>query len=114
MTKTELHSALWFELDDLRSFGHRSRIMQMGYSKEDCDGKSIIAILNSWFGINPCILHVSPESHIGEQLALVKTGDRIAIDVPARTISLIVDDEELARRRAQWIKPEPNFQRGYG
>ncbi|MCP4185036.1 MAG: dihydroxy-acid dehydratase [Hyphomicrobiales bacterium] len=61
-----------------------------------------------------CILHVSPESHIGGPLALVKTGDRIAIDVPARTISLIVDDEELARRRANWIKPEPHFQRGYG
>ena len=61
-----------------------------------------------------CILHVSPESHIGGPLALVQSGDRIAIDVPARTISLLVDDKELARRRTLWIKPEPHFQRGYG
>ncbi len=61
-----------------------------------------------------CILHVAPESHIGGPLALVCTGDRIAIDVPARKISLLVNDEELARRKADLVNPEPHFQRGYG
>ncbi len=55
--KTTLRSARWFKADDLRSFGHRSRAMQMGYSKEDWDGKPIIAIINSWSDINPCHAH---------------------------------------------------------
>ena len=61
-----------------------------------------------------CILHVSPESYIGGPLALVKTGDMITIDVPARTIKLEVTDAELAGRRAAWKKPEPRYERGYG
>ena len=61
-----------------------------------------------------CILHVAPESHIGGPLALVCTGDRIAIDVPARKISLLVNDAELARRKADLVNPESHFQRGYG
>src|SRR5580704_692164 len=61
-----------------------------------------------------CILHVAPESYVGGPLALVKNGDRIALDVAARTINLNVSDEELARRRADWKKPEPRYERGYG
>ena len=61
-----------------------------------------------------CILHVSPESYIGGALALAKTGDRITIDVPARTISLDVPAEELARRRSEWRAPAPRYERGYG
>lgn len=61
-----------------------------------------------------CILHVAPEAHVGGALALVRTGDRIAVDVPARRISLLVADEELARRRAEWTAPAPRFERGYG
>jgi dihydroxy-acid dehydratase len=61
-----------------------------------------------------CILHVAPESHVGGPLALVRTGDRIAVDVPARSIRLEVDDAELARRRAAWTPPPPRFERGYG
>jgi dihydroxy-acid dehydratase len=61
-----------------------------------------------------CILHVSPESYIGGALALVKTGDRITIDVPGRTISLDVAPDELARRRAEWRAPAPRYERGYG
>ncbi|MCP4070170.1 MAG: dihydroxy-acid dehydratase [Hyphomicrobiales bacterium] len=61
-----------------------------------------------------CILHVAPESHIGGPLALVKTGDRIAVDVPERKISLLVSDEELALRRAGLVEPRPHYQRGYG
>ncbi len=61
-----------------------------------------------------CVLHVSPESHIGGPLALVKTGDRITLDVPARTLHLDVSEEELGRRRAQWTAPKPRYERGYG
>ncbi|MFC3337394.1 L-arabinonate dehydratase [Paracandidimonas soli] len=61
-----------------------------------------------------CVLHVAPEAYIGGNLALVRTGDTITIDVPARSIHLDVGDEELARRRAQWQAPPPRFERGYG
>jgi dihydroxy-acid dehydratase len=61
-----------------------------------------------------CILHVSPEAYIGGPLALVKTGDMISIDVAERTINLNVPEEELSRRRAAWVPPQPRFERGYG
>ncbi len=61
-----------------------------------------------------CVLHVSPESHIGGPLALVKTGDRIALDVAARTLNIEIADEELAARRAAWTPPKPRYERGYG
>jgi dihydroxy-acid dehydratase len=61
-----------------------------------------------------CILHVAPESYIGGPLALVKTGDRISIDVAQRSIHLEVSDAELARRRAALPAPTPRYERGYG
>ncbi|MFG6465044.1 L-arabinonate dehydratase [Roseateles sp. BYS87W] len=61
-----------------------------------------------------CLLHCSPEAFIGGPLALVKTGDRITVDVPARSIHLEVSDEELAARRAAWTPPPPRYERGYG
>jgi len=47
-------------------------------------------------------------------LALVKTGDRISLDVPARTLNLEVSEEELSARRAAWTPPKPRYERGYG
>jgi dihydroxy-acid dehydratase len=61
-----------------------------------------------------CLLHCSPEAFIGGPLALVKTGDRITVDVPARTIHLEVSDEELAARRTAWTPPPARYERGYG
>ena len=61
-----------------------------------------------------CILHVAPESYVGGPLALVRTGDMISVDVPARRIALEVSDEELARRRAALPAPQPRYERGYG
>lgn len=61
-----------------------------------------------------CILHVAPESYVGGNLALVRTGDMITVDVPARRIHLEISDEELTARRADWIAPERRFERGYG
>jgi len=61
-----------------------------------------------------CILHVAPESYVGGPLALVKTGDKITVDVAARTINLEVPDAELGQRRAAMAKPQPRYERGYG
>ncbi|MFC5289707.1 L-arabinonate dehydratase [Actinokineospora guangxiensis] len=61
-----------------------------------------------------CVLHVAPESFVGGPLALVRTGDLIRLDVPARELVLEVGEEELQRRRAEWVAPEPRYERGYG
>jgi dihydroxyacid dehydratase/phosphogluconate dehydratase len=61
-----------------------------------------------------CVLHVSPESHVGGPLALVRDGDRISIDAAGRKLDLLVPEVELATRRAQWKKPVSSFGRGYG
>jgi dihydroxy-acid dehydratase len=50
-------SSRWFEPNDVRSFGHRSRAMQMGYTREDWEGKPLIGIINSWSDIQPCHMH---------------------------------------------------------
>ena len=60
-----------------------------------------------------CVLHVSPESAVGGPLALVQTGDEIELDVDARSLTLCVDDDELARRRAAWVAPVQPFLRGW-
>ncbi|MEM9142680.1 MAG: dihydroxy-acid dehydratase, partial [Bacteroidota bacterium] len=59
------------------------------------------------------ILHVSPESSVGGVLALVKSGDIIALDVPNRTLHLEVDEEELHKRKDAWVAPPPIAARGY-
>lgn len=56
-TADTLRSARWMQPDDLRSFGHRSRTMQMGYAPADWVGKPIIAIINTWSDIQPCHAH---------------------------------------------------------
>ena len=61
-----------------------------------------------------CVLHVSPESHIGGPLALVRDGDLIELDVPNRKLELKVSDTELAARRAAWVTPPPHYTRGFG
>jgi dihydroxy-acid dehydratase len=61
-----------------------------------------------------CVLHVTPESHVGGPLALVRDGDPIELDIEARSINMLVADAELARRKAAWRSPEPKFTRGYG
>jgi dihydroxy-acid dehydratase len=60
------------------------------------------------------VLHVCPEAAVGGPLALVRDGDVIELDVPARALNVLLPDEELARRRAAWAPPAPKFARGYG
>ena len=61
-----------------------------------------------------CVLHVAPESFVGGPLALVRDGDLVSLDVPARRLELKVSDAELARRRAAWTRPAPRYARGFG
>ncbi|MEY3083649.1 MAG: hypothetical protein RJA94_3634 [Pseudomonadota bacterium] len=81
----QLRSARWFAPDDLRGFGHRSRLMQMGYAREDWSGKPCIAIINTWSGINPC------HAHFRERAEDVKRGVYQAggfpIELPALSLA---------------------------
>ncbi|HWK71640.1 MAG TPA: L-arabinonate dehydratase [Burkholderiaceae bacterium] len=63
-----LRSARWMADDDLRSFGHRSRMMQMGYGPQDWAGRPVIAIINTWSDLNPC------HSHFKQRVDDVKRG----------------------------------------
>ncbi|MFE2376693.1 IlvD/Edd family dehydratase [Streptomyces sp. NPDC059398] len=60
-----------------------------------------------------CVLHVAPEAAVGGPLALVRTGDRVRLDVPGRRLDVLVDDAELERRRDGWTAPEPPAERGW-
>ncbi len=59
-----------------------------------------------------CIGHVAPEAVDGGPIALVADGDRIVVDVEARTVDLLVDPAELQRRRSDWKLPPPRYTRG--
>ena len=54
----DLRSHRWFGVQDLRSFGHRSRLRQIGYDAEDWGGKPVIGIINTWSDINACHAHL--------------------------------------------------------
>src|SRR6202008_1527409 len=74
----ELRSHRWYGVNDLRSFGHRSRTAQMGYSREEYAGKPVIAILNTWSDINPC------HTHFKQRVEEIKRGIWQAGGVPPR------------------------------
>ncbi len=79
-------------------------------------GKDVALITDGRFsgasrGIS--IGHISPEAAEGGPIAFVENGDRIKIDLPNRTINLLVSDEELAKRKEAWVKPEPKVKKGY-
>ena len=84
-TPADLRSARWFGPADLRSFGHRSRAMQMGYSPEEWTGKPVIAILNTWSDLQPC------HSHFKTRVEDVKRGILMAggfpVELPALSVS---------------------------
>ncbi|WP_262030056.1 L-arabinonate dehydratase [Microvirga sp. Mcv34] len=81
----QLRSYRWFGVTDLRSFGHRSRTLQMGYAREDFMGKPVIAIINTWSDINPC------HSHFRARVEDVKRGvwqaGGFPIELPALSLS---------------------------
>jgi dihydroxy-acid dehydratase len=81
----ELRSHRWYGPNDTRAFGHRSRTAQMGYSREDYQGKPVIAIINTWSDINPC------HSHFRQRAEEVKRGiwqaGGFPVEMPAITLS---------------------------
>ena len=81
----ELRSYRWYGVRDLRSFGHRSRTKQMGYSAEDYSGKPVVGIINTWSDINPC------HTHFRERAEEVKRGvwqaGGFPVELPAMSLS---------------------------
>ncbi len=57
--------------------------------------------------------HISPEAMEGGPIALIQEGDRIRIDIPGKRVDLLVDEEELKKRKAAWHQPEPKIKTGY-
>ena len=87
-----------------------SAIAGMGLDKEVAlitDGRFSGATRGASIG------HVSPEAASGGPIGLVQEGDIIAIDIPNRSICVKVSEEELARRKANWVCPEPRIKTGY-
>jgi dihydroxy-acid dehydratase len=61
----------------------------------------------------PCIGHISPEAAVGGPIALVEDGDTIELDIPSRSLKLMVSEEVLAERRSRWTAPEPKIKKGW-
>jgi dihydroxy-acid dehydratase len=59
-----------------------------------------------------CVGHIAPEAAVGGPLALLRDGDRVRIDADARRLDVLIDDAELARRRAAWVAPPPRHRAG--
>jgi dihydroxyacid dehydratase/phosphogluconate dehydratase len=61
-----------------------------------------------------CVLHISPEAHVGGPLALLRTGDLVTVNIPERLIHMHVSDAELSERRKSWVRPPEPYERGFG
>src|SRR5262245_58975236 len=81
----DLRSHRWYGVDDLRSFGHRSRTAQMGYDRSDYAGKPVIAIINTWSDINTC------HTHFKQRVEEVKRGvwqaGGFPVEMPAMSLA---------------------------
>ncbi|MGI8868859.1 MAG: dihydroxy-acid dehydratase, partial [Mycobacteriales bacterium] len=88
--------------------GMREMLAVTGAIKGAGLGKDVLLLTDGRFSggtTGLCIGHIAPESVVGGPIALVEDGDRIRLDMAARTLDLIVDDAELERRRAEWTAP---------
>src|SRR5215472_362427 len=81
----DLRSYRWFGPDSMRGFSHRSRMLQLGFRREDFTGKPVIAIVNTWSEINPC------HAHLRERAEAVKRGvwqaGGFPVEIPAFSIT---------------------------
>jgi dihydroxy-acid dehydratase len=78
-------------------------------------GRDVVLVTDGRFSgatFGACVGHCAPEAWDGGPIALVRDGDGVVLDVPGRRLDLLVDDAELARRRAQWQRPAPNYTSG--
>ncbi|HYC47782.1 MAG TPA: L-arabinonate dehydratase [Burkholderiales bacterium] len=95
----DLRSHRWFGATDLRSFGHRSRALQMGYTREDFAGKPVIAILSTWSDLNPC------HAHFKQRVEEVKRGvwqaGGFPVELPCQSVS------------ETYLKPSSMFYRNF-
>jgi dihydroxy-acid dehydratase len=81
----DLRSHRWLGVQDLRSFGHRSRLRQIGYDAEDWRGKPVIGIVNTWSDINPCHAHLRSRAEDVKRGVLQAGG--FPIELPALSLS---------------------------
>jgi dihydroxy-acid dehydratase len=95
--------------------GMREMLMITGAIKGAGLGKDVLLITDGRFSggtTGLCVGHVSPEAVDGGPIGLVHTGDRIRIDIPSRTLDLLVDDDELEKRRKDFESLPPRYTRG--
>ncbi|MBK0868095.1 dihydroxy-acid dehydratase [Saccharopolyspora sp. HNM0986] len=95
--------------------GMREMLAVTGAIKGAGLGKDVLLLTDGRFSggtTGLCIGHVAPEATDGGPIALVRDGDRIHLDLAARTLDLVVDEDELAVRRREWTAPEPRFRHG--
>ncbi|MGA1590982.1 MAG: dihydroxy-acid dehydratase [Candidatus Nanopelagicaceae bacterium] len=95
--------------------GMREMLMITGAIKGAGLGKSVLLITDGRFSggtTGLCVGHVSPEAVDGGPIALIKNGDRIRIDVKARTLDLLVEEDELASRRKSFAPLPPRYTYG--
>jgi dihydroxy-acid dehydratase len=95
--------------------GMREMLAITGAIKGAGLGKDVLLLTDGRFSggtTGLCIGHVAPEAVDGGPVAFVRDGDRIRVDIPARTIDLLVDEAELARRREGWEPLPARFTRG--
>ena len=95
--------------------GMREMLAVTGAIKGAGLGKDVLLITDGRFSggtTGLCVGHVAPEAVDGGPIAFVRDGDRIRLDAAARTLDLLVDEDELAARRAGWTPPAPKHERG--
>jgi dihydroxy-acid dehydratase len=95
--------------------GMREMLAITGAIKGAGLGKDVLLLTDGRFSggtTGACVGHVAPEAAVGGPIALVRDGDRIRLDLPSRTLDLLVDEDELERRRADWKPLPPRFDYG--
>jgi dihydroxy-acid dehydratase len=95
--------------------GMREMLAVTGAIKGAGLGKEVLLLTDGRFSgatTGLCVGHVAPEAVDGGPIAFVRTGDRIVLDMDARTLDVLVDDAELASRREGWSAPEPTLRTG--
>jgi dihydroxy-acid dehydratase len=95
--------------------GMREMLMITGAIKGAGMGKDVLLITDGRFSggtTGLCVGHVAPEAADGGPIGLVRDGDRIRIDIPERRLDLLVDEEELQRRRGEFVSLPPRYTRG--
>lgn len=95
--------------------GMREMLAVTGAIKGAGLGKDVLLLTDGRFSggtTGLCIGHVAPEAVDGGPIAFVRDGDRVRVDVAARTLDLLVDPDELAARQVGWTPPPPRYTRG--